>query len=517
MVEKILKEIKGLEYDVNIIKDSGYVRIWADWYGGNVKDFHNYRWYNGKHTIDLKLKSLQMAKKVCEDWADLLLNEKCDIVIPDEASQDIFNNILDESNFWVKANEGVEHSFALGYGTLVMGIDGVLFGDKGSIDSSNGKITIDFVNRFNTTIITMKNKTITEIAFEIVNNDSKYYILHLIENEEYVIYTYKEVKGLHYFENRFPTGSKRPWFQMLRPFISSNLIFGDKEIEPFISVFANSLDTLRSIDTKYDSFDNEFIAGRKRLFASDEMFEVHNLKNGSQDKSFDPMSTTIHMLPASAGDSGQFLSDQSGMLRATDHILAIDTELNLLSSKSGLGESFYKFDGEGFATATQVVSENSKLFRTLKKHEININAALRGLTIAIIEASGNHTKDKINVSVDQYVDINIIFDDSIIEDKGTEMERDKGLVAIGILSKVEFREKWLGEDYDTALNKYRLYFKYDIMDQYMPALMQGAMTPTDFLIEVYGVADADKVEYITEKIKTQDYGGFIDELYNDTE
>lgn len=53
------------------------IKLWDSWYRGNVAKFHSYRIYNGsgKHT-NCRRKSLGMTKKVCEDIADLLLNEK---------------------------------------------------------------------------------------------------------------------------------------------------------------------------------------------------------------------------------------------------------------------------------------------------------------------------------------------------------------------------------------------------------------------------------------------------------
>ena len=515
MVGKVLAKLNKGYKELN---NSSWVELWNYWYRGNVTGFHDYIIYNGKNNIQAKLKTLQMAKKVSEDWADLLFNEKCDIVLPNEEANDIFNNILDDNNFYVKGNESVEQSFALGYGMLVIGVENLYFGDKGTIDKKNSKITIDFVNRFNIRPLTIKNKIITEAVFIVNNSDSTDYIIHLLNDDGfYDIHNYRVIKESIYLINVFETKSKIAWFQMIRPFISSNLTFGNIEVEPYISIYANSLDILKSIDSKYDSFDNEFIAGRKRLFASDELFNVHNKLDGATIKTFNPMSTTIHMLPSSSNNAGQYIEDKSGALRANEHIDAINMDLNLLSSKTGLGESFYRFDGSGFSTATQIVSENSKLFRTLKKHEILLESTLRKLTIAIIEASNNHTNNKINIAVENYGDIRFVFDDSIIEDKGTEMERDKNLVSSGIMSKIEFREKWLAEDYDTAVDNYRKYFKYDIMNQYLPALIQGAMTPKEFILEVYGVENAETEKYITEKLATQDYDGFIDQMYGDTD
>ena len=57
-------------------------------------------------------------------------------------------------------------------------------------------------------------------------------------------------------------------------------------------------------------------------------------------------------------------------LRTEEHSKGIQDMLNALSSKCGFGENHYKYERGSIATATQIVSENSTLFRTLKKHEI---------------------------------------------------------------------------------------------------------------------------------------------------
>src|SRR5678810_433616 len=84
------------------------------------------------------------------------------------------------------------------------------------------------------------------------------------------------------------------WFQMIRPFISNNDIRAGYDEALGTSIFANSLDTLKAIDIKYDSFTNEFVAGRKRLHVSDEAWSVHN-KDGKSSKTFNPMDTTYFL------------------------------------------------------------------------------------------------------------------------------------------------------------------------------------------------------------------------------
>ena len=508
-IEQLVRKIKG-DNDYTIPLSTVDFQIWNSWYRGNVDKVHNRQIWNGKNYIKTRLKTLQMAKKVCEDWANLIMNEKCDIILPDETANETFSGILYDTDFWVKANESVEKSYALGLGALVLSVNGIEVGDKGTVKFDKGKLSIDFVDRYKLVPLVIEDNKIKEIAFLFDGSEVKTYIIHTRVNDGvYVInsFKYNKRKNKVIEEYEFNTKSTVPWFQIIRPFISNNDIAQGFDEGLGMSVFANSLDTLHAIDNKYDSFDNEFIAGRKKLHVSDEAWAVHNKKDGSQEKVFNPMDSIYYQLPG--GEGKNLLTDVSGPLRAADHITALNAEFNILSSKVGLGESYYKFNGSGATpTATQVISENSALFKTLKKHQILIEAALRNLTIAAIAASVNFTKNPILLSEDKYKDIVIDFDDSIIEDKGAEMERDKSLVIAGLMSPVEFRERWMGEDYDLAVENYRKYFKHDIINKYMPAVAQGLMTPAQFVLEVYGKPDAVLEQYIEDN--KQQGGNFDD-------
>ena len=65
---------KGIDtLDSNFYKQ---IEVWRSWYNSNVRKFHKYRVYRGNGTsVNCTRYSLGMAKKVCEDMADLLLNE----------------------------------------------------------------------------------------------------------------------------------------------------------------------------------------------------------------------------------------------------------------------------------------------------------------------------------------------------------------------------------------------------------------------------------------------------------
>lgn len=74
-------------YNVTGDNTRSMIRTWLAWYQGYVKDFHTYHYYNGLQYLTASKKSLSMAKFVCEDWANLLLNERVQISV-DEGFQE---------------------------------------------------------------------------------------------------------------------------------------------------------------------------------------------------------------------------------------------------------------------------------------------------------------------------------------------------------------------------------------------------------------------------------------------
>ena len=97
--------------------------IWLEWFTGDVKTFHHYEIYNGAKKIKCRRRTLNMAKKVAEDWANLLLNEKTSVAYGNEEQQEQLNELLSSVNFWQKGNQGIELAFALGNGAFVEGFD----------------------------------------------------------------------------------------------------------------------------------------------------------------------------------------------------------------------------------------------------------------------------------------------------------------------------------------------------------------------------------------------------------
>ena len=101
----VIEKLKQLGYST--VDEDFYRKVseWKSWYVGDVKGFHRYKVRNGHNTVRCKRYSLGMGKKIPEDWANLLMNEKVKITLEGKKEQDFVDRVFEENNFLVKANE----------------------------------------------------------------------------------------------------------------------------------------------------------------------------------------------------------------------------------------------------------------------------------------------------------------------------------------------------------------------------------------------------------------------------
>lgn len=451
--------IKLNELGYTTIPDSFYGKVyeWKSWYQGNVKGFHNYTVQNGERQVKCRRYSLGMGKKLCEDWANLLMNEKVQITLEGQKEQAFIDLVLTENNFTVKANEMQEMKSALGTVAYVPRVIGQEVSESGDIVPGNASgIVLDYVTIENIYPLSWQNGYISECAFssEVTRGGKDYLYLQIHRREDngnYVIenriYRYdneqladEQLVNVKGFENIPPvvhTGNDKRQFVIDRPNIANNINY---LLPTGIAIYANAIDVLQGVDIAYDSYVNEFKLGKKRIMVKPSAAQY---LDGTP--AFDPDDVVFYVMPEDTED-GAVVTPIDMKLRTAEHNTGIQDQLNILSSKCGFGETYYRFDGGSVATATQVISENSTMFRTIKKMEIVLEQALVELCRILLRL-GNTA---MNAGLNEDVAISIDFDDSIIEDKQTDFSRDMQLLSAGIMNDWEFRMKWMNEDEATA-------------------------------------------------------------------
>ena len=232
-----------------------------------------------------------MAKKVAEDWASLLLNEKTEINISDKATDEYIKGIsgsggfFGESEFWEKGNQLIERSFAMGTGAFVIKAENIGVNHNGNIVAdTEASLYVDTIDALGIIPITVRHKKIIEAAFvsEVVEKGSKYAYVEI----------HRLVKGLYEIENIylkvsdsivkkhplpegvaeiFSTGSKIPFFAIVTPAIVNTF---EKANSMRQSVYANAIDNLMGVDLAYNNFNRDFKLGGKKVFYDKELIKA---------------------------------------------------------------------------------------------------------------------------------------------------------------------------------------------------------------------------------------------------
>lgn len=379
---------------------------WQTWYRGKT-DFHKYSVYNGKNRVGCERKSLGMPKQICEDKADLLLNEKVQIICE---HQEFLDGILEQNSFRTRASELVELMAASGTGAITQYID-------------NGKICLDFHSAECIYPLKWRNRQITECLFVAHEGDNFRLQWHLKTATGYVVQNeLVDEDGNKIADDLVQDWhTTEPMFQILKLNKANNI---EPKNPMGLSAFANDIDKLKAIDIMYDSFVNEFDLGRKRIFVDGSLTHI-DIESGKGGPVFDRNDVVFYGIPEMDGQKP--ITESNMELRIEEHIQGIQVQLDMLGDSAGFGKGFYTFDGESVKTATEVISQNSKLYKKKQKDEILLGDALLQMTRSILELGGL-TADEITIT----------FDDSIIEDTDAKANRALLEYNAGIIDRVEY-------------------------------------------------------------------------------
>lgn len=452
---------------VNLIDVNYYnlIDVWKSWYKGVVDDFHFYNVTVADGTkTQVEKKTMSMAKKGAEDMMKLNWSTKCDIKLGSDEKTKRLWQVLDskQNNFTIMFPQVLEVAFALGTTGMTEYKDEL------------GRTRIEYLidpativpyayDNFNITGLVVfdqwqeeeRNKpvyythlTYHEFKAEISENGEMVQVYRKY-NELYKSKDKNQLGKEIPFEDKFPNVEElveyttdTPHFQIIKPPIVNNV---DISTPMGISIFANSIDKLKAIDNKYDSFDMEFIDGKRRILVDKTALkgtpQVDSDGNITSQLYFDKNDRTY---VAMNGMKDQPVKDISFDLRYQEHIDSINAELNWYSSALGFGEEFYKFDGSGQATATEIISQNDDAFRTKQVYETVIKDVIIDLVKSVCFLEGIELSEN---------EIEITMDYSRFENQSATQQRLEREVARGITSKVEYRMKVYNETEEIARQK----------------------------------------------------------------
>lgn len=421
-----------------------WIDKWKRLYAGYLSDIHDVTYFTIKEGRKTRrLMSMQMPKTVAEEMASLVFNEKCEISIDIEWLREFIEDVFQKSKFYRKFQDYLEYMFA--HGGMVI---------KPYVEE--GQIMLSFVTADCFIPISWRNDTIHEAVFpyEFQKGDKKYTHLewhlwetakdengeqvkvYVIRNEVYESQNGQDLGIKVPLKDFFPELEeevrinvlKKPLFSYFKPNKANNI---DLQSPLGISIFANALDTIKAIDTAFDSFHREFRLGRKRIIVPANFVKtVVDPETGRTYRYFDDTDEAYEAFEHGNMDDNE-IKDISTELRVEEHIGAINALLNVFAMQTGFSMGTFSFDGRSMKTATEVVSEQSKTFKSKKSHEIIIEAGLQELIDSIVALAELYGM----IDAPEEYEVTVSFDDSIVEDKGTEIKHQSQMVAAGLQSR----------------------------------------------------------------------------------
>lgn len=435
---------------------------WLEWYRGNVKSFHSIKVSNGLTTPTREIYALKMAKRVCEDWASSMLNEDVNIVVnSNNKKSSIFvqgskgnSGVLGSNNFDVLLSQTIEQMFALGTSALIIDLDNIAVDEQGNVvDGSKATIKLKGVNATRIIPISWSNGVVTEASFvsELVHSGKTYYVVssHIKEDDGYVIYndlidTNYKTASLNI--NLLPvlrTKSLKPLFYIMKTNIVNNI---DLDSPMGLSIYANAIDTLKGCDVAYDCCLREVITGQRIVMMNKCLLTTDD--SGRPIAPQDVKQTYMQFFGDDAqSDVSEFIKEFHPTLNTDALDKELQNQLNMLSSKVGLGSNYYRFDSSsGVVTATEYVGERNDFMRNAVKISKSIKIVLKDLVLGILFVG----KNILGANVDDNAKIDINLSDGVVEDDTKEREQDRQDVRDSIMTKAEYRAKWYGETIEEA-------------------------------------------------------------------
>ena len=413
------------------------------------------------------------AKAVCAEMAGLVWGEECEVNVtmdgreseePDPLGEFV-KRVLSKNAFREKMQESIEQACALGGSALKVWRD-VRRTENGDEIPETQEIRIGYSMADQFVPISWDNAQVREAVFiSRVAKKGWYYTRlewHTWSGETYTIrnelYRAEMQKGANGDSQdilgiRVPLAEMYPFlneetivpvgeslFAYYRTPIANNL---DDNSPLGMSIYGNALETLHALDICYDSFVREFRLGKKRIIVPARAVRtVVDPATGLVRRYFDPGDETYEAL-ASDDPNDLKITDNSVVLRVQEHVDAINAFLNILCLQIGFSAGTFTFDtSQGMMTATQVISQNSKTYKTIRTIQNQLRPAIEHLVRNIIDVAILYDMDwegqKIAALAAGGYHVNITFDDGVTQDRQTNINEGVMLVGAGLLSKFKF-------------------------------------------------------------------------------
>lgn len=422
-----------------------------------------------------RLATVNAGKMAAAQLARYEWTEHCDITATRNGEEDAdtdplneyIHHVLTENGFWTAFGDLLEKANALGGGAIKEWCE--VPKDRNGNDMGEPRVRLSYhmADQFIPTRWT--NGKVTDAMF--VSREAKDgYYYSIVEWHRWAGETYRVTNELYRVPIKdtaepqnilgwwYPLNAiypllspatdlpvTRTMFQYIRPFGAN---FADDNSPLGVSVYASAMDTLHALDVCFDSFQREFLLGRKRIIVPARAIRTVTSPSGAQVRYFDANDEVYEALATDDTDSLN-IKDNSVELRVEEHVAAMNALLSILCTQVGFDPGALSFDRNGgLKTATEVVSENSRTYSTVCANTAILTTALEDMVRSIIELASAYGVTWKGTLVSELAaggfNVSVRFDDGIIQDRQTNINEGIMLVNNGLQSKYTFLTDTMG-------------------------------------------------------------------------
>lgn len=455
-----LNKAKGWRVDAAYY---GHIETWRQWWQGNVPSVHTVKEQRADGNRTRHRASLRMPKRVCEDWANLLLNDKTTFQIGDEATaayllgedEQQTGGLLRQLHFWENANRLVEKAYWSGTGAFVLSVEGVSVAQDGTVQPSpTGRIRLDYDPASCILPVRLERGVVMDAAFVsecmVEGKPCAYLQTHTTDGTKRTICNEwfeigAEQNGTPKFTplKKAPTGAvaqftvdgSPAWFSLFSPAALKNI---DTGAGLGMSVFSEALDTAQGVDLAFDNYREDIRLGHKKIFYSTNICRTGIDQSGKKYyiPPDDDVVSQFVILPEKEGsmDLPAEWHEHNPDLRTEQNHRAVQDMLDLFSFQCGLGCHRYSFERGGVTTATEYNGSRQDLVQSANKNQIPIETALIGILRAILWAA----KNLLGAEVDPETSISVNWDDSYITDAETRINQLRDDALSGLVPRCRY-------------------------------------------------------------------------------
>ncbi|MFH5512811.1 phage portal protein [Listeria monocytogenes] len=461
MINQIIAGVKGVMRRMGLLKslkdvtdhkkvnandeDYKYIDMWKRLYQGHYAEWHNLNYEHNGNPVNRRQLSMNLPKVTAKYMSKLLFNEKVKINIDDKAAEEFVLNVLKTNGFTKNMERYIEYGEAMGGFVIKVYHDG------------KKNVKVSFATADCMYPLSNDSENVDEcIIANSFHKNNKYYTL--LEWNEWQGDVYTVTTELYQSDDPNELGTKvslkllfndiepivplppltRPTFIYIKPNIANN----KNLTSPLgISIYANALDTLKTLDLMFDSYYQEFKLGKKKVLVPSSFVKTAVNLDGSTTQYFDSTDEAFFLYQGDQDADGKSVKDISVEIRSTEFIESINAMLRIYAMQVGLSAGTFTFDENGLKTATEVVSEKSETYQTKNSHSQLIEQGIKEMIVSILEVGKfieAYSGDVVELDT-----ITVDFDDSIAQDEDTTINRyttakNQGMIPL----KIALQRAW---------------------------------------------------------------------------